>query len=232
MSLFLRAVFCAFAVVLVGFPSTPASAVAAPINASTSGSFVEQPAREAAFAFHYASLRANMFAGAAPRSTSFNTTYTFRVSPGSTRAQAEAAGRAAIRSQGYTVNKVTKVTMSTGFRRFTLGNIRHNLSVRTGYTRIEHHAHHVYPSQFRDFFTGKGMRIDAPENLRWWWGPSHLSNARVYNKEWQRWINNNPGASVSQVKNFGTKMDRKYSQFYAPPGPAGCGAVTCRAEAG
>jgi hypothetical protein len=156
-------------------------------------------------------------------------TVAVRVPEKTTRADAVRALRETATRQGYTTGKVVKKPFqSKGYRAFTYKNIRHNLAARSGFTRIEHDAHHIYPNKFRPYFEKRGMKIDAPKDLRWWWSASHKSKAAEYNRAWEKWIRRNPNATQAEVRRFGRKMHRAYSKYYEKPGPRGCQEHTCR----
>lgn len=136
---------------------------------------------------------------------------------------------AAGKKQGLKITKVGKVTgFKKKFRSFTPRHVRHNLSMHTGFTRLQSDAHHIMPKKFDWFFAPRGININHPKNLTWWYRPSHQKFASRYNREWAEWIRRNPNASKSQVLRRAQYMRAKFAGHYSKPLPGGCKVVVCR----
>lgn len=134
-----------------------------------------------------------------------------------------------LQKQGKTNIKVGKIKgLTKKFRSFTARNARHNLSMKTGYTRVDSDAHHVMPQRNKGWFSERGININHPKHMTWWYRPSHQKYANEYNRKWQRFIDDNPNASKSATLKQARKMRAEYQDKYAPPGPAGCRVHNCR----
>lgn len=136
--------------------------------------------------------------------------------------------RKAVEKQGVKVTKVGKVRGFTKkYKAFNAENYRHNLSMHTGYGRVEADAHHIMPRFREAYFKARGINIHHPKNLTWWYRPSHAKFAAQYNREWQTWINKHPRATKKQVRAQARRMYLKYLEHYAKPGPGGCKVYDC-----
>lgn len=136
--------------------------------------------------------------------------------------------RRAVEKQGVEVTSVGKVRgITKKYRAFTVKHYRHNLSMHTGYSRVEADAHHIMPRKFEDFFAGKGINIHHPANMEWWYRPSHQKYSTRYNRLWDGWIKNNRSANKKRVRAYARRMHLKYLDKYAKPGPGGCKVYTC-----
>ncbi len=81
------------------------------------------------------------------------------------------------------------------------------------------HKHHIFPKQFKEWFENKGIDIDAftiklevNTHLRGVHGKGGFVGAGskkllgYWNKKWQRFINNNKGASPEEIYQFAGKL--------------------------
>lgn len=132
--------------------------------------------------------------------------------------------------QGLKVKEVSKVQgYIRKYRTFNARNARRNLSIHSGYTRLDADAHHVMPQEHRPFFAQRGINIDHPKHMTWWYRPSHQKLAAKYNRKWQKWISKHPNASKKQVLKKARKMKAKYAKHYHRPGSPGCKKYDCLA---
>lgn len=159
--------------------------------------------------------------------------YFFRISISTTaRAAPPTRGMiaASARGQGFRVTRVGRVRGYTRkYVAFNARNARRNLSMRTGYTRVQSDAHHVMPRKFeKRFFRSKGINIHDPKNMTWWYRPSHQRYAGRYNRQWEKWIDAHPNATRAQVLRKANAMRAQYAHLYGKPGPAGCKPGRCR----
>lgn len=134
---------------------------------------------------------------------------------------ARTAARRAMVTAGATVKSVG-VAGRASMRSFTARNLRHNLSVRTGGTRVNYQAHHRLPQRFRDDFRRMGITdIDNPRYALWWCARSHLQHAAKYNASWERFfdeVRDNPklGGRANTLREM-DRLTRLYSHLYACP---------------
>lgn len=68
---------------------------------------------------------------------------------------------------------------------------------------IGQQAHHIYPQKFESFFSGKGINIHSPKNIRIIGSTAHQSGSYAYNKLWENFINEVPDASYETIKIVG-----------------------------
>jgi hypothetical protein len=97
-----------------------------------------------------------------------------------------------------------------------------------GYTKK--YAHHVMLRKHIEFFKTRGINIHHPKHMTWWYRPSHQRFAARYNRQWGRWIEENPGATKARVLRKADQMRAKYAAHYPKLGPAGCKPRGCRAS--
>lgn len=191
-------------------------------------------------------------AGSSPRSESADTEYSAAVAPlvwvvvvavareggkqavrkvvarGATQKAARQRAGRAVKEAGEKVVKVTKVTQSK-MKKFTARNLRHNLAVRTGHTKIRYQAHHRFPQKYRTRLSKHGIKqkdVDNPRYALWWCASSHRKLAYAYNEDWRLVLDRadaNPkkhGGRQNMLKQM-DRLTRKYSSHYAcPPGTA------------
>jgi hypothetical protein len=64
--------------------------------------------------------------------------------------------------------------------------------------------HHLFPRKFRDWFEGKGIKID--EYCVTLTAEKHWSLHPKWEREWEAFKNSNPSASVAAIKNKAAEM--------------------------
>jgi len=75
-----------------------------------------------------------------------------------------------------------------GFKPFTEGNFRENLSRLTGELPAESHAHHVFPRKLASIFSELGIDIHDPRYGAWWARSSHLKKSAEYTSKWEEFL--------------------------------------------
>jgi hypothetical protein len=95
-----------------------------------------------------------------------------------------------------------------GFKPFTEGNFRENLTRLTGKVPEDAHAHHVFPQSLADKFEKVGINVHDPRFGAWWDRASHLKNSYQYNLRWGRLLADNP--SRAQILQFGRALANEY----------------------
>ncbi|WP_343319562.1 hypothetical protein AAFM46_03355 [Arthrobacter sp. TMP15] len=106
------------------------------------------------------------------------------------------------------------------YRPFTSANFRYNLIQRTGYdpgSRCQ--EHHTMPLAFSTYFGSKGIQIRDPQFGLWWVSTAgvannHSSLAAGYNRDWKRWIDQNPNATKATVLQFNASIKAVYAGCY------------------
>jgi hypothetical protein len=73
-------------------------------------------------------------------------------------------------------------------------------------------AHHIFPQQFRSWFTARGIDIDNPRFGTWWAHRDHRRNWRRYNADWEEWIERNSSAKPDEILAFGRQMCQRWGQ--------------------
>ena len=77
-------------------------------------------------------------------------------------------------------------------------------------------AHHVLPialeKDFKRVF-GNGLNIHDPKWAAWVQQGTHQKWGYEYQKEWERWLSDNPKANLDQLEDFARKLgnDPKYN---------------------
>jgi len=96
------------------------------------------------------------------------------------------------------------------FRSFTGGNFRHNLTKLTGVAPKGAQAHHVFPQKFEATFRRAGIDIHSPYHGSWWEAGAHQRAAGAYNQAFDDFLTANPGATGSQLLDFGRGLAQRY----------------------
>ena len=65
---------------------------------------------------------------------------------------------------------------------------------------IGQQAHHIYPQKFESYFSGRGINIHSPQNIRLVGSATHQSGSYAYNQLWEAFINEVPDASYGTIK--------------------------------
>lgn len=140
----------------------------------------------------------------------------------SSQTAAKTAAKRAMTNAGGRVKSVSGASQART-RAHTARNVRHNLSVRTGHTKVNYSAHHRIPAKYRADMKKWGVNVDNPKFTLWWCGTSHFKNAAAYNADWDpfvRRVRANP--KMQNAKTILAHMDtvtRRWSGSYAcPPG--------------
>jgi hypothetical protein len=76
----------------------------------------------------------------------------------------------------------------------------------------KYQAHHVFPQtkEFDSFFKSYGLDKHDAKFGSWVEKHKHLSDARAYNDEWRRFINNGTEKTLELVLDFGRKLANKF----------------------
>lgn len=93
-----------------------------------------------------------------------------------------------------------------GFKPFTEGNFRENLSRLTGQLPEDAHAHHVFPRKLIKDFNQAGIDIHDPKFGAWWARSSHLKNAAEYTQKWEEFFTRARTRDPSVRKRPGSKV--------------------------
>ena len=92
-------------------------------------------------------------------------------------------------------------------------SLRKNLTRMTGLDPKDMQAHHIFPKKFRDYFEKRGIDIDDPHFGVWLENHWHLSKAKAYNEEWEKFKITNPNATSEDIMNFANElMNKIYGQ--------------------
>ncbi|MGP9504336.1 hypothetical protein ACT3TS_19260 [Specibacter sp. AOP5-B1-6] len=110
--------------------------------------------------------------------------------------------------------------MAAAYRPYTSANFRYNLIQRTGYdpgSRCQ--AHHTMPQIYNEYFGPKGIQIHDPSFGLWLVSTAGVANnhsalAAAYNRDWKRWIDQNPNATKATVLQFNAAITAVYAGFY------------------
>ncbi|MHA7303819.1 hypothetical protein ACX80E_00995 [Arthrobacter sp. TMN-49] len=119
-----------------------------------------------------------------------------------------------------TQDQDTALMAAAAYRPPTAANFRYNLIQRTGYdpgSRCQ--AHHTMPQTFKTYFGAKGIQIHDPSYGLWWVSTAgvannHSSLAAAYNRDWQRWKDQNLNATKATVLQFNTSITAVYARYY------------------
>lgn len=143
------------------------------------------------------------------------------VRAGTAQAAKQAAVQAAKSAGHAAAKKAAGPAAKAAMKSKTLGNARHNLSVRTGKTPKNCQAHHIMPTKFADKFSKAGINNNDPAYMVWWNSTkgkknNHGSKAHAYNVEWDKFLRSygKKGPNRQQIMKQFTKMDNKYRKFY------------------
>ena len=107
------------------------------------------------------------------------------------------------------------------YRPYTSANFRYNLIQRTGYDpgpRCQ--THHTMPQIYNEYFGPKGILIHDPSFGLWWVSTAGVANnhsdlSASYNRDWKRWIDQNPNATKATVLQFNAAIKAVYAGFYS-----------------
>ncbi|MDY7225704.1 TIGR02269 family lipoprotein [Hyalangium rubrum] len=90
------------------------------------------------------------------------------------------------------------------------------LAEAEAYRKKPHEGHHIYPQAFRQWFTEKGIDIDAyilplevPEHRRIHRG----ANGGPWNAAWDKFINENPGAPKEEIHRHAGQLIYEFGLF-------------------
>lgn len=106
------------------------------------------------------------------------------------------------------------------YRPYTSANFRYNLIQRTGYdpgSRCQ--TQHTMPQIYNEYFGPKGILIHDPSFGLWWVSTAGVANnhsdlSAAYNRDWKRWIDQNPNATKATVLQFNAAIKAVYAGFY------------------
>ncbi|MGN5732561.1 hypothetical protein [Arthrobacter psychrochitiniphilus] len=119
-----------------------------------------------------------------------------------------------------TQDQDTALMAAAAYRPYTAVNFRYNLIQRTGYdlgSRCQ--THHTMPQAFSTYFGPKGIQIHDPQFGLWWdstagVASNHSDLSAQYNRDWKKWIDQNPNATKTTVLQFNTSMKIIYSKYF------------------
>ena len=120
-----------------------------------------------------------------------------------------------------TQGQVTALAAAAEYRPYTSANFRYNLIQRTGYdpgSRCQ--THHTMPQIYNEYFGPKGILIHDPSFGLWWVSTAGVANnhsdlSAAYNRDWKRWIDQNPNATKVTVLQFNAAIKSVYAGFYS-----------------
>jgi hypothetical protein len=95
-----------------------------------------------------------------------------------------------------------------GFKSFTEGNFRENLSRLTGRRPEGWHAHHVFPQALESKFQRAGINVHDPRFGAWWEQSSHLKNSAQYMRLWEKFLER--GRSADEILDYGRELATAY----------------------
>ena len=118
-----------------------------------------------------------------------------------------------------TQGHLTALVAAAEYRPYTSANFRYNLIQRTGYdpgSRCQ--AHHTMPQAFSTYFGAKGIQIHDPSFGLWLVSTAGVANnhsdlSAAYNRDWQRWIDQNLNATKATVLQFNTSITAVYARY-------------------
>lgn len=125
-----------------------------------------------------------------------------------------------VTTDAATQGQDTDLMAAAAYRPPTAANFRYNLIQRTGYdpgSRCQ--THHTMPQIYNEYFGPKGILIHDPSFGLWWVSTAGVANndsalSAAYNRDWKRWIDQNPNATKATVLQFNTSITAAYAAYY------------------